>query len=98
MKSYYKQPIYKSKDYLNYIRSMDCVACDHTPFAITVHHESLGLKAMGKNLIPDSYTIPLCVRCHGIRHDIGYRTFWKKINLDPKLIIINNITGYLRAA
>jgi hypothetical protein len=93
--SYHKTPIFKSNKYLNYIRSLQCVACDDKIYVVTAHHEAFGTKAMGKNLIPDSQSVPLCVRCHGMRHDIGYQSFWNEVNIDPKLIIINQLSVYL---
>jgi hypothetical protein len=94
--SYQKQSIYKSEAYLTYIRSLDCVGCDDGVYEVNAHHEGFGIKAMGKNLIPDSQALPLCVKCHvPRRHTMGYRTFWKAVNLDPKLIVINCLTNYL---
>ena len=91
-----KKPIFKSEDYLNYIRSIGCIACDRLAPS-TAHHETFGAKAIGKNLIPDSQAMPLCHNCHiERRHRSGYRTFWKAVNLDPKLIIINLLTDYLQ--
>lgn len=94
--NYYKRPIFKSKAYLNYIRSLDCVGCDSKTYPVEAHHEGFGVKATGKNLIPDSYALPLCSACHvPKRHTLGYQTFWKAVNLDPKLIVINCLTDYL---
>jgi len=95
MKSYFKQAIYKDEQYLKYIRSLHCICCDSMR-EVAAHHESFGDKAMGKNLIPDTQTIPLCVNCHiPKRHTMGFKSFYGMINKDPKLIIIRNITEYM---
>jgi hypothetical protein len=98
IKSYFKTPTFKSEHYLNYIRSLDCVSCNNKLNPVEAHHEGLGIKAYGsKKSIPDSFSIPLCIECHvPKRHTWGYVTFWNKVNLDPKMIIIDNLTEYLR--
>jgi hypothetical protein len=96
IQSYFKVQIFKSSDYLDYIRTLKCIACDSKHGIVEAHHESFGYKAMGKNLIPDSQTLPLCNYCHvPKRHTWGYHTFWDFVNVDPKMIVINQLTDYL---
>jgi len=97
MNSYFKTRIFKSNSYLNYIRSLNCVACDDRSNTVEAHHEGFGVKAYGnKKYIPDSYALPLCCACHvPKRHAMGYHSFWKRVNLDPKLIVIHCLTKYI---
>ena len=95
MKSYFKQIIYKDQKYLDYIRSLRCICCDSV-YQVEAHHESFGDKAIGKNMVPDTQTLPLCIECHiPKRHTMGYKSFYSWINKDPKLLIIRNITNYM---
>ena len=61
-----KQKPYRSKQYLNYIRSLDCVA---TGMPAEVAHHVLGLKQSGMGTkIGDNYAIPLTVAAHQLLH------------------------------
>jgi hypothetical protein len=93
----FKQKCFKSQAYLSWIRKQPCAICE-SPMGIEAHHESFGDKATGKNLIPDTQTIPLCYRHHEPdRHHYGYKTFWnERYNKDPKLLIIRYQTEYIK--
>lgn len=81
--------MYRSPAYLAYIRSKPCVVCGN-PETIA-HHEPM--KQGGRGIkAPDTYCIPLCVRCHNDRHTIG-SAFLNSYDL--KIIIIKQLTGYL---
>ncbi len=81
--------MYRSDPYLSFIRSKSCLVCGN-PETVP-HHEPL--KQAGKGIkAPDSQTIPLCARCHHMRHQIGLSA------LDPmdiKMEIIRLLTKYL---
>lgn len=39
----------------------------------------------GMGLKPaDRFTVPGCNRCHRRQHDMGERTFWDEIGIDPR--------------
>jgi hypothetical protein len=84
--------IYRSPEYLAYIRRQPCAAC-HLPANFTdPHHEPLGETYMGGKP-HDTHAIPLCRSCHNIRHEEGPE--WLEKILDVKKLIIRLLTRYL---
>ena len=64
---YPKPQTYRSKKYLDFIRSHPCYVCGRQDETVVAHHEAFGNKGVGMKA-PDTYTIPLCVECHSERH------------------------------
>jgi len=82
--------MYRSKSYLEFIRSRPCLMCG-APETVA-HHEPLG--SAGKGIkAPDSHCIPLCAYCHQLAHHIGLKSFWRRH--DIKMEIIKLLTKYL---
>jgi len=87
-----KPKTYRSKKYLDFIRSKPCITCgSHDTFP---HHEAMGCAGKGIKA-PDSYTLPMCAKCHRFRHDTGF-SFWDEQNIDVKMEIIKLLTEYLQ--
>jgi hypothetical protein len=82
--------MFRSKPYLNFIRSKPCVLCQH-PIS-HAHHEALHRAGMGIKA-PDSHAVPLCVECHALRHRVGKDTFWKNTNIE--MLIIGYLTEWM---
>ena len=80
-----KPKAYRSQKYLKFIRSRPCCVCARKSVA---HHEQVTGRGTGIKA-SDYETIPLCEKCHEMRHRVGKDTFWQGINTE-KLII-----GYL---
>ncbi len=76
--------IYKSDDYLEFIRGKRCCACGKYPPNDPHHVE---FKDSGMALRPsDTQAVPLCRKCHD-RHDhVGSATFWKFHDIKVKII------------
>ena len=81
--------MYRSDPYLSFIRTKPCLVCGNSE--TVPHHEPL--KQAGKGIkAPDSQTIPLCAKCHHMRHQIG-ASFFESV--DIKMEIIRLLTKYL---
>lgn len=61
-----KPSTWRSKKYLDFIRSKPCLMCGHYAPSMA-HHEGFGSKGMGMK-VSDAQTIPLCPVCHSGRH------------------------------
>jgi hypothetical protein len=60
---------------------------------VTAHHERFGISG-GMGIKPaDTQTLSLCLRCHGLRHQMGFDTFWQHI--DPKALCIELLGEYI---
>jgi hypothetical protein len=88
---YPKPKTYRSKKYLEFIRTKRCIVCGYDQ--TVPHHEPLGHGGKGIKA-PDSFTLPMCHLCHNYRHQQGF-VFWEENNIDPKLEIIKLLTEYL---
>jgi len=82
---------FRSKKYLDFIRSKNCLVCGN--INTVAHHEGLGRNAQGAKP-PDSHAVPLCNRCHQRRHDKGVQSFWG--GWDVKMEIIWLLGEYIR--
>lgn len=73
-------------DYLKDIRRCPCLGCDNDPAGEAAHvrmsdgPEKQG--AMGKKP-DDRWTVPLCHGCHMQQHQVGEKTFWERLGLNP---------------
>ena len=103
---------YRSKKYLEYIRSEYCFTCGD-PNTIP-HHENQGFKPSGtSSKTDDTKCLPLCVECHNERHAIGVESFFgektahyvhryirKYIednhNVDPDCLVVELLTEWLK--
>lgn len=64
-----KTKTFRSKKYLDFIRSKPCLVCGK-PGPSDPHHENLGFCGVGMKA-PDTHTVPLCRECHQRRHITG---------------------------
>lgn len=86
-----KPKTYRSKNYLEFIRSKPCLCCGN-PNTIA-HHECLGDNRMGSKC-DDSHCLPLCNECHLLRHSKAL--FWdSRPYIDPKMEMIKLLTAYI---
>jgi len=85
-----KPKIFRSKKYLDFIRSKSCLICGN-PETIA-HHEGLGQNMIGGKP-PDNLAVPLCVKHHLEYHVTGPK-FW--LGIDIKMEIIKLMTEYLK--
>ena len=86
-----KPKTYRSKKYLAFIRDHRCIVCGYDQ--TVAHHEPLG--AGGKGIkAADTYTVPMCHKCHMDRHNIGF-SYWGERNIDIKMQIIRLLTEYI---
>jgi hypothetical protein len=83
--------MYRSTGYLTFIRSKPCEMC-RTSENVIAHHEPMRMGGTGIKA-PDSLTVPLCTYCHGLRHQLGSKSFWQRH--DMQRIIIGHLTEYL---
>lgn len=75
VKTFFKEKTFRSKKYLEFIRSQPCLICQHPES--DPHHETLSGKGTGLKG-PDNETIPLCKTHHDERHRVGRETFYNK--------------------
>ena len=85
-----KTKAYRSKKYLDFIRSKPCLVCGRKAEA---HHIGIGDGGVGLKS-SDMATIPLCRFCHTGTHLIGAKTFFAAYDL--KKAIIGYLTEYIR--
>lgn len=84
---------YRNPAYLKFIRSKRCIVCNQAD-KIHAHHE--GFKQSGTGTKPpDVWTLPLCWKCHRLRHDKGFASFWQPINLDIRMEMLKFINEFL---
>lgn len=88
-----KKTKWKSKKYREFISGKPCIVCC-SPYASDPHHEDDGIKNSGMGMKPpDTQCIPICRKCHDLRHKIGPLVFWHGI--DYKKAMINFLTEYI---
>ena len=68
--------------HLKFIRSLPCLACGKFPPSQAAHIRcgtdgGIGLKPS------DRYVVPLCDACHAAQHQLGERSFWAAVDIDP---------------
>jgi hypothetical protein len=78
-----KPTVWRSEKYRRYVASLPCCRC-HAPQS-NAHHEQFHGGTMGGK-VSDEYCIPLCPRCHTLRHTAG-RGMWLLAKLDPEEVI-----------
>lgn len=84
---------WRSPAHLAFIRSFACCAC-HSTVKIEAAHVRIGSGA-GMGQKPDDWrAVPLCGGsetggrgCHQAQHEMGERSFWKAVKLDPEELI-----------
>jgi len=87
-----KVKIFRSEDYLDFIRDKPCLMCGAPPRS-DAHHEPFG-KAGWAIKAPDSQAIPLCRGCHNRRGGKEGLAFLEK-KYDIKMKIIEYLTEYI---
>ncbi len=88
--SFWKVLVYRSEDYLAFVRRLPCLACNRSPSE--AHHTKkagTGLKG------DDTRAVPLCTEHHREHDNLGRETFQKKYGLDFKEAIINCLSLYV---
>ena len=85
-----KMKTYRSKRYLDFIRSKPCIICARKAVA---HHEAVTNRGIGIKC-SDYETLPLCEECHEIRHRFGKDTFWQSV--DYKKLMIGYMSEYIK--
>lgn len=85
----------KSKDYLDYIASLECVVTGRRP--VSCHHESVTRKYSGSlKKYFDFGAIPLTHEIHLYeRHEWGKQEFWARYELDPVQIVMKLLSEYI---
>jgi len=85
---------WRSQAHLSHVRSHACVACDcDVRTMIEAAHVRIG-SGTGMGQKPDDWrAVPLCKVCHAQQHEIGERTFWDRLALDPETVIVELIKG-----
>lgn len=75
-------PVTKAPEYLDWLRTLACVACYAQPVE-AAHLRLRNGKGTGAGMSQknDRYCLPLCRACHQEQHRIGERTFW--LDEDP---------------
>lgn len=80
--------IERAPDHLALIRQCPCLSCGAERCDAAHVRMSDGptkQNATGKKP-PDSYTVPLCHKCHMEQHRVGEKAFWQKLDIDPLAI------------
>jgi hypothetical protein len=88
-----KPVTWRSEKYLKWLSERPCVICCKP--SGPPHHESMtGRKGWAKKP-SDLEALPLCPRCHALRHSTAYRadTFW--LWCDPTAEMLRNINDWL---
>lgn len=93
-----RQPPWRSQDYLDFVRSRNCVVTGLEPRRgndIVAHHvRCLGGGGMAMKP-PDYYCVPLLAIEHVTLHSIGEETYWKTVNRDPQTLICMTLMIYI---
>lgn len=84
-----KPKTFRSKKYLDHVRSLPCVVCGAKSEAHHFGGGGMGLKG------PDTYAISLCHKHHMEHHQIGTLTFQKKYNIDRWQVIAETLAKYV---
>ena len=87
-----KVKIFRSEDYIDFIRNKPCLMCD-APAPNDAHHEPYG-KGGRAIKAPDSHCLPLCRKCHNRRGSKEGLAFLEEKH-DIKIKIIEYLTEYL---
>jgi hypothetical protein len=89
-------PLY-SEDHKKFIKSLPCsVAACRSRFTIPAHTPGLGGARGMKQKRSDFETIPLCNSHHDEQHNIGWKDFAAKYDLNvPELLAVLNVKPHL---
>lgn len=91
----WKQKPIRDPKRLAFCRELPCSCCGATE-GIQAHHEARkGDKAMGGK-VGDDFTLPLCWRCHRLRHDHGRDTFWQGVDVEGLIERVNRAWGMIQ--
>ena len=77
---------WRSPAHLNHVRSHACVTCDASA-PIEAAHVRIGSDAGMGRKPSDYYAVPLCKSCHGLQHQMGERSFWGDVQIDPREVM-----------
>jgi len=78
-----KRPPIRDKAHLKFIASLPCVKCAN-PETCAAHIRTETDGGMGMKP-SDSWTVPLCHKCHTEQHNKGETTFWGSIKAAKQL-------------
>ena len=77
-----KQKKFRSNKYLIWVSERPCLLCMSEP--CQAHHITTAeLRGMGQR-VSDNFTIPLCYSHHHQLHMTGEKSFWQKLDINPK--------------
>jgi hypothetical protein len=68
-----KQPLFRSESYLAFVRTLDCANCGSS--ATTQAHHRIGHGRVSTMKTSDLESMPLCLQCHHLLHNIGWKQF-----------------------
>ena len=90
----FKQPPGDDAKRLAFIRTLPCCVC-HSPGPSEAAHLRMGLGG-GMGMKPkDSWTVPLCHRCHSKQHNgAGEVAFWRDEISVNKPLLVSILRGY----
>lgn len=89
-----KKSMYRSKKYMEFIRSLPCCASG-SEWQVVSHHVRKNQGA-GIGQKPSDYRcIPLTHDIHMELHSVGEVSTYMKYSIDPVLEMVNNLKGYL---
>jgi hypothetical protein len=95
-----KANIIHSEKHRRFVASFPCVVCGNDTEVQCCHIRSIPkLGNVGKNIRDDFFTIPMCIKCHVLQHQIGELAFFYKFNINPiavslKLAIISPCNNF----
>lgn len=89
-----KSKAWRSKKYLDFIRSRPCCVSGAEVNVIAHHVRCLGHGGMGLKP-PDYCCVPLTQELHQELHDKGERTFWDKYQKDVCVMILLQMSCFL---
>lgn len=89
----WKRRAVRSADYLAFVRSQPCCVC-RTLQDVAAHHEQEKGQGAKGSKADDTRAVPLCTRCHRLRHDKG-RSMWGVWGIDPEQVIARLKSEYI---
>lgn len=87
---------YRSEKYLLFLRTLPCCKCGRSksPYLdVTPAHQELYQEGSIGDKSDDLVALPLCTECHRLEHQVGKKTFWKK--LDRQRMIYEHLKLYI---
>lgn len=81
----------RSNEYLAFVRTLPCSACNAAPRS-EAHHTEAGALS---DKCDDTKTIPLCVNCHDRIHH-GKETFYKENGINVKSLMFNILNTFIK--